>query len=103
MKRCRTVLVLLVLLFPVVARVDTNKPSVPKLSPPIVLHELHVWRDGGSLGFVIGDQSARKIKFVVDGKIGSSTIGWFFLNTIHTDYGKGIQLIARRSGREATP
>ena len=57
-----------------------------------MLRELSVWRDGGSLGFVIGDQSGRKIKFVVDGKIGSSTVGWFFLNTIHTDYRKGIQL-----------
>ena len=77
----------------VLAEVDAKEPiDIPRLTSPILLHELHVWRDGGSLGFVVGDQSGRKIKFVVNYKVGSSTRGWFFLNTIHTDYGKGVQL-----------
>jgi hypothetical protein len=93
MKQKVIILVPLVLLLPVVAFGGTDAGlSMPTLSPPIVLYELHVWRDGGSLGFEIGDPSGNKIKFVVDGKIGSATVGWVFLNTIHTDYGKGRQL-----------
>jgi hypothetical protein len=93
MKQKITMLVPWVLLLPVVAFGGTGAElSMPTLSPPIVLYEVHVWRDGGSLGFEIGDQSGNKISFVVDGKIGSATVGWFFLNTIHTDYGKGRQL-----------
>jgi hypothetical protein len=93
MKQKIIILVPLVLLLPVVAFGDTDAAlSMPTLSPPIVLYELHVWRDGGSLGFEIGDQSGGKIKFFVDGKIESATVGWFFFNTIHTDYEKGRQL-----------
>jgi len=45
------------------------------------------------LGFVIGDRSERKIKFVVDGGIGSTTAGWFFLNVTNPgEKTKGIRL-----------
>ena len=65
---------------------------VPRLSPPVNLVELHVWRDGGSLGFVVSDQSGTTISFLVDGKINSTTKGYIFLNTVYMDKAKGIQL-----------
>jgi hypothetical protein len=86
-------LLLLFLLHPVaVTAINDTTIRVPILSPPIILYELYVWRDGGSLGFIIGDHSGIKIKFVVDYKEYSTTWGWFFLNTIHKDRGEGQQL-----------
>ena len=71
----------------------TNTASrVPQLKAPITLVKLDVWRDGGSLGFVIRDAIDTNLSFMVDGKIGSSTRGHFFLYTEHIDFAKGVQL-----------
>ena len=96
MKLRKTLPLFCAFLFPLSICANTNSISgtnaMPVLSPPINLYQVDVWRDGGSLGFVIGDRSAAKIQFVIDGKAGSQTRGWFFLNTTHTDYTKGIKL-----------
>ncbi len=65
---------------------------VPKLDEPINVKTLYVWRDGGSLGFVVNDSTGKNISFMVDGRIKSTTIGYVFLNTTHTSRAKGIML-----------
>ena len=70
-------LLLVLLLSPAIARAEAP------LRPPINLNELHVWRDGGSLGFKLSDADQHHISFCVDGKIGSPTAGYFFLGVTH--------------------
>ena len=65
---------------------------VPEPDCQVILYEMYVWRDGGSLGFVIGCEGRKTIRFVVDGKIHSPTAGYFFLETIHTDGPRGTML-----------
>ena len=59
---------------------------------PMVLNELLVWRDGGSLGFVMEDADKERLCFCMDGSIGSATTGYFFLNVTHATEDGGIQL-----------
>ena len=65
---------------------------VPKLNSPIILKTLHVWRDGGSLGFVISGRMGKNISFMIDRRIGSNTKGYVFLNTTYNQRVKGIML-----------
>ena len=66
--------------------------GVPTLERPITLDELHVWRDGGSLGFKLSDAKHHQLAFCVDGKIGSSTPGYFYSNVTHPDQNGGQKL-----------
>ena len=66
--------------------------GVPTLEPPITLDELHVWRDGGSLGFKLSDAKHHQLAFCIDGRAGSSTRGYFFLNVTHANQNGGQKL-----------
>lgn len=46
---------------------------------PFALDEFQVWRDGGSLSFVFLCGGGEKLSFRLDGRIGSPTAGYFFL------------------------
>ena len=82
----RRLVSLIALLLPAAAYAqDTSIIALPQLNPPIVLRDLRVWRDGGSLGFVLGDGLGKTITFTVDGKLGSPTPRSMFLGVTHRD------------------
>ena len=62
------------------------------LQSPIKLDELHVWRDGGSLGFQLSDDHDHQIVFCVDGRVKSNTAGYFFLNDIYPQRGNAERI-----------
>jgi hypothetical protein len=74
------------------AMVSTVQGSEGDLRPPITLEELSVWRDGGSLGFKLSDAHHHHVTFCVDGKAGSPTAGYFFLNVTHATQKGGRKL-----------
>ena len=71
---------------------EPQGPPLVVLQPPINLNELLVWRDGGSLGFKLSDAARRHVTFSVDGRVGSSTVGYFFLNVTHPTQNNGRKL-----------
>jgi hypothetical protein len=62
------------------------------LKHPMILEELHVWRDGGSLGFVMKDADGKRICFCLDGNVSSTTAGFFFVNVTYPTYNGSLQL-----------
>jgi hypothetical protein len=83
----------LLLLVALSANADQPRGSpVAALQPPVKLDELHVWRDGGSLGFKLSDAARHQVAFCVDGQIKSPTAGYFFLNVTHATQNGGQKL-----------
>jgi hypothetical protein len=83
---------ILVALFSTANAGQPQGPPLAALQPPIKLDELLVWRDGGSLGFKLSDAARHHVAFCVDGRIGSTTVGYFFLNVTHPTQDNGQKL-----------
>jgi hypothetical protein len=62
------------------------------LQPPLTLAELLVWRDGGSLGFVLRDATSTELRFCVAGPIPASIAGRWFIGATHPSH-EGARIV----------
>ncbi len=69
------------------------------LQPPLTLAELLVWRDGGSLGFVLRDAAGTELRFCVAGPIPASVAGRWFIGATHPSH-EGARIIDAGGGVE---
>lgn len=54
-----------------------------KISPPITIEKIDLFRDGGSIGVGLLDSSDIRYVFCIDGRIGSYTLDHVYINSFH--------------------
>jgi hypothetical protein len=72
---------------------STEEKSITiQCDEPVVLKELFVYRDGGTLGFILDCADGNELRFCIDGKINSPTAGYFFVDVTHATQEGGVML-----------
>ena len=69
------------------------------LQPPLTLVELLVWRDGGSLGFVLRDATSTELRCCVAGPIPADIAGRWFMGATHPLH-EGARIVDAEGGVE---